>query len=148
MPSRTLLAALAVVSTFVPPMDATTAPIDCGANLPVSKESVLSVPDTGPDTEMGSATNGSFHVHSALECASGASEPVPSWQARTPPADLDEEGGDSDSATGNRQRFARVAKPDVPTSFPDATAAGRRNVSATQTALRQRRRPWSAMILR
>ncbi len=55
MPSRTDFALLAVVRTFVPAMVATTAPIDCGANLPVSKVSVLSVPEMGPDTEMASA---------------------------------------------------------------------------------------------
>ena len=55
MPSRTFLAELAVVRTFVPSMEATTAPIDCGANLPVSKVSVLSVPEMGADTEMASA---------------------------------------------------------------------------------------------
>src|SRR6187431_1699442 len=63
MPSRTLLAALAVVRTFVPPTEATTAPIDWGASLPVSKVSVLSVPETAPDTMIGSATEGSFRMH-------------------------------------------------------------------------------------
>ncbi len=69
MPSRTLLAALAVVRTFVPPIDATTAPIDWGASLPVSKVSVFSVPETGPDTTMGSATEGSFQCTAARRAA-------------------------------------------------------------------------------
>ena len=55
IPSRTPLSALAVTSTIVSPMRATTAPCDCGASLPVSKDRVLSVPLIGPDTEMASA---------------------------------------------------------------------------------------------
>src|SRR5437868_14251350 len=50
MPSRTPLAALAVASRDVPPMEANTAPIDCWANLPVEKVRTLSVPETGVDT--------------------------------------------------------------------------------------------------
>src|SRR6056297_911666 len=100
MPSRTFLAALAVVSTFVPAIDATTAPIDWGANLPVSKVSVLSVPDTGPDTVMGSATEGSFRVHSPSgvrlsERRAGSQLVNPNEAARRT-----RQG--SDSATGNR----------------------------------------------
>ena len=48
MPSRTPLAALAVASTTVRPILATTAPCDCWASLPVSKVMVLSVPEIGP----------------------------------------------------------------------------------------------------
>src|SRR3954469_23671574 len=40
---------------MVSPSLATTAPCDCGASLPVSKDRVLSVPVTGPETEMASA---------------------------------------------------------------------------------------------
>ena len=60
MPSRTLFAALAVVRTCVAPIDATTAPIELGANLPVSKVSVFSVPEIGPDTVIASATVAPF----------------------------------------------------------------------------------------
>src|SRR3954447_13291933 len=59
MPSRTPLAALAVASTSVSPIFATTEPCDWKASLPVSKDSVLSVPLTGPDMEMASAIYGS-----------------------------------------------------------------------------------------
>src|SRR5256885_6870012 len=55
MPSRTPWDALAVTRTMVSPMRPTTAPWDCGASLPVSNDSVLSVPEIGPDTEMASA---------------------------------------------------------------------------------------------
>src|SRR2546423_1199905 len=55
MPSRTPLSASAVTSTTVSPSLATTAPWDCGANLPVSSDSVLSVPVIGADTETASA---------------------------------------------------------------------------------------------
>src|SRR4051812_37124554 len=55
IPSRTCGAALAVTNTTVSPTRATTAPWDCGASLPVSNDSVLSVPEIGPDTEMASA---------------------------------------------------------------------------------------------
>ncbi len=55
MPSRTPRAAFAVARMIVPPIEATTAPCDCWASLPVSNERVLSVPDTGPDTRIASA---------------------------------------------------------------------------------------------
>src|SRR5438270_11186072 len=55
MPSRTPWDALAVTNTVVSPMRPTTAPCDWGASLPVSNDSVLSVPEMGPDTEMASA---------------------------------------------------------------------------------------------
>ena len=55
MPSRTPFAAFAVARTVVLPIFATTAPCDCKANLPVSNERVLSVPEIAPLTEMASA---------------------------------------------------------------------------------------------
>ncbi len=55
MPSRTPFAAFAVARTVVLPIRATTAPCDCKANLPVSNDRVLSVPETAPLTEMASA---------------------------------------------------------------------------------------------
>src|SRR5438270_1475799 len=55
IPSRTPWDALAVTRTIVSPMRLTTAPWDWGASLPVSNDSVLSVPEIGPDTEMASA---------------------------------------------------------------------------------------------
>src|ERR1700694_3403136 len=55
MPSRTSSAALAVTRMRVFPMRPTTAPWDCGANRPVSKDRVRSVPEMGADTEMASA---------------------------------------------------------------------------------------------
>ena len=55
MPSRTPFAALAVTSTVVFPIVATTAPCDCSASFPVSNRRVLSEPLTAPDTEMASA---------------------------------------------------------------------------------------------
>lgn len=55
VPSRTSLAPLAVARTWVSPMRATTAPCDWGASTPVEMVRVLSVPETGPDTEMASA---------------------------------------------------------------------------------------------
>src|SRR5438094_7790544 len=74
MPSRTRFSALAVASTMVLPMRATTAPWDWGASLPVSKVRVLSVPLTGPLTEMASAIRAP-----CVLCAAGG--PVPSWRA-------------------------------------------------------------------
>jgi hypothetical protein len=53
MPSRTPWAALAVARTVVPPMQATTAPCDWGANLPVSNERVASVPEMAAATLVG-----------------------------------------------------------------------------------------------
>src|SRR5688500_3406655 len=55
MPSRTSRAALAVASTVVSPILATTAPCDWGANRPDSKVSDLSVPETGAEMVMASA---------------------------------------------------------------------------------------------
>src|SRR5215471_19235365 len=55
MPSRIEWAALAVTSTSVRPRRATTAPWLWNASLPVSKLRVVSVPDNGVDTAMGSA---------------------------------------------------------------------------------------------
>src|SRR5438132_5208709 len=55
IPSRIEVAALAVTNTTVLPSWATTAPWDCRASLPVSKDRVLSVPVMGPDTETASA---------------------------------------------------------------------------------------------
>ena len=46
---------MAVTSTSVLPRRATTAPWLWNASLPVSKVSVVSVPETGADTTMGSA---------------------------------------------------------------------------------------------
>ena len=54
-PSRGLLDAVAVTKTCVEPILAVTAPLESPANLPVSNERVLSVPEIGPDTEMASA---------------------------------------------------------------------------------------------
>src|SRR5688572_5684030 len=55
MPSRVELSALAVMRTRVSPRPATTEPCDCGASLPVSKVSTLSVPETFLLTELASA---------------------------------------------------------------------------------------------
>ena len=55
VPSRTERDAVAVTSTMVSPMRPTTAPSACWASLPVSNESVRSVPLIGPDTVMASA---------------------------------------------------------------------------------------------
>ena len=104
MPGRTSWAALAVVRTDVSPMVATTAPWLCGASLPVSKVSVRSVPDTGPDTRMGSATNGSFHARHPPG-GSWSGRPVPSrrsrWRAHAA----------TEGATGNRRSAARWFSP-------------------------------------
>src|SRR3546814_8858900 len=54
IPSRTLLAALAVTRVLVPPMLARTAPWLCRASLPVSKTSSLSAPAMGAETRVGS----------------------------------------------------------------------------------------------
>jgi hypothetical protein len=54
-PSRGLLEAVAVTKTCVEPIFAVTAPFESPANLPVSNEMVLSVPEIGPDTDMASA---------------------------------------------------------------------------------------------
>ena len=54
IPSRTSLAALAVASTTVSPILATTAPCDCWAKRPVSKLSVRSDPVIGPETDLAS----------------------------------------------------------------------------------------------
>src|SRR5262245_55289144 len=76
MPSRTPLAALAVASTTVRPMRATTAPWDCWASLPVSKVMVLSVPEIGPDTVMASA------MVACLLWFGAATGPVPRWSGQ------------------------------------------------------------------
>jgi hypothetical protein len=55
MPSRMLWSALAVTRTSVLPRRARTAPWLWEASLPVSKLMVVSVPETGVDTTMGSA---------------------------------------------------------------------------------------------
>src|SRR5829696_9126205 len=102
MPGRTSFAALAVVSTRVAPMLATTAPWLCRASLPVSKVSVLSVPCTGPLTRMGSATNGSFPTRdSSRSIWSGRA----GSQLATPPGSCSTAG----SATGNQPLAARCA---------------------------------------
>src|SRR5690349_11004671 len=105
MPGRTSAAALAVVSTRVSPMVARTAPWLCGASLPVSNESVRSVPEMGPETRMGSATNGSFRT--ALRAVvSERPGSVPSWQLRPPPHPAHRAA--AESATGNRRRCRSV----------------------------------------
>ncbi len=55
VPSRTFRAAVAVASTTVSPMRATTAPSACPASLPVCRDRVRSVPLMGLDTVMASA---------------------------------------------------------------------------------------------
>ena len=81
MPGRMSLAALAVARTVVSPIEATTAPWLCGASLPVSNESVRSVPDTGPRTRMGSATEG---LLSRQACRLAALERPAGSQSATP----------------------------------------------------------------
>src|SRR5205807_10137479 len=53
------------------------APCDWGANLPVSNDSVLSVPEIGPDTEMASAM-----LHSSVGLARDIPEPLPALGRR------------------------------------------------------------------
>ena len=73
MPSRTVLAAVAVTSTTVSPRRATTAPSAWPASLPVSKVRVRSVLLMGADTVMASAMT-------LLVCQAAAG-PVPSGRA-------------------------------------------------------------------
>src|SRR3954470_2412996 len=61
-PSRADLDAVAVTSTTVSPRRTVTAPSAWPANLPVSMIRVLSVPATGPDTVMASATMAPFRA--------------------------------------------------------------------------------------
>ena len=72
-PSRTLRAAVAVTSTMVSPMRATTAPSAWAASLPVSNDRLRLDPLIGPATVMASAI-------SLLGCW-GTREPVPSRRA-------------------------------------------------------------------
>src|SRR6188508_240216 len=105
MPGRTSEAALAVVSTRVAPIVARTAPWLCGASLPVSNESVRSVPEMGPETRMGSATNGSFRT--AL-CAVVSERPG-RFPVGNPARHLARQAGAAaEPATGNRRRCRSV----------------------------------------
>src|SRR5688572_12357979 len=78
MPSRVELSALAVMRTVVPPRLATTEPCDCGASLPVSKVSTLSVPETVLLTELASAMS----PLSVKGEASGRTGFMPQWRPR------------------------------------------------------------------
>src|SRR5215203_684907 len=73
-PSRTLRDAVAVTRTIVSPMVTVTAPSASPASLPASKDRVLSVPDTGRETEWLSAM---------VLLSSGAGLPAPTrWDSR------------------------------------------------------------------
>src|SRR5687768_16529185 len=101
MPSRTDLAATAVSRTMVSPMRATTAPSACRASLPVSKERVLSVPETAPETAMASAMCAPFLKR-------GDGRPVPSRRVPTQGAGPRRLAADLDAARwlSNAQRAA------------------------------------------
>src|SRR5689334_20622688 len=91
MPSRTPFAALAVASTAVVPIVASTAPCDCWASLPVSNEMVLSVPEMAPLTRIASV------MLQLLGWRAAAAGPVPS--CRRP-------GGGFDGRSGRGQLAA------------------------------------------
>src|SRR5688500_6037868 len=88
MPSRTDFAAVAVSSAIVSPIRATTAPSAWRASLPVSKERVLSVPETAPETAMASATCAPFRVGATSGQFPVVGHPPPEAGARRLAADL------------------------------------------------------------
>ena len=111
------LAALAVVSTRRATDGGHDGALDLRGKLAgLEGECLVGSRDGTATRRMGSATEGSFQARrpvGLLRASCGAKEPVPSWRPRTSIPCAQES---SESATGNRQRFAHVTRSDLPTS--------------------------------
>src|SRR5919199_5150 len=120
-PSRGVLLAVAVTSTTVLPSCPTTAPL---ARLPISNDSVLPVPPTGPDTEIASAIPAPcwfWPPSQAGRQIGEATEPVPSCQ----PPGCDRGAGDWQLTSAATDRLLSDVKRAARGPLESATGAAR-----------------------